>query len=558
MVQPTPAGFDLLAPEPEQRIDRAAARQVLAFAYATGDVGDGFDAVVDRARVGASWFRPDDFAKDVFLSDFARRWLRVTLPGLPPRERAGFATRVVASPPTDLAETRYRQAIFAELVARPELEQDLRRVYVACLKLREQLTSRPIGRAHPVQRRLDILRSIKELVDETARGFGDATSGIGRLRRWAEAWQQTTGYSWLAQLLDYEQNQAELDVRIGFGFDGSIRSFQTLALREQGQNRYRSSLWVRFWTQLWLVLRGYRVSGSEILSRFANEVFSAVEEPLVDVFALFGQVEFYLAGLAFREKARAVGLPVCLPELALDQPRDLRQLWNPLLFDCGSGIVPCDLQSQRQQALTIVTGPNSGGKTRLLQALALAQLCGQAGFFVAAESARLPWARGLFVSMIEHVSADQREGRLGMEMLRIRRLFESVRRGALIVLDELCSGTNPSEGEAMFRLVVELLPELRPEAFITTHFLAFAARLQQSLPGLEFLQVELDDDEVPTFRFVPGVAKTSLAHKTAARLGVTHEALRALILEQAELDRKGPCAPSLDPTSDSEHAPSAR
>ncbi len=139
---------------------------------------------------------------------------------------------------------------------------------------------------------------------------------------------------------------------------------------------------------------------------------------------------------------------------------------------------------------------------------------------------------GLFVSLIAEARADQREGRLGTELIRIRDLFERSRPGSLIVLDELCSGTNPSEGEEIFRLVISLLRELRPRVWITTHFLQFAARLEEeesASAGLRFLQVELDDHEQPTFHFIPGVAKTSLAHQTAARLGVTREELLALV-----------------------------
>jgi DNA mismatch repair protein MutS2 len=103
-----------------------------------------------------------------------------------------------------------------------------------------------------------------------------------------------------------------------------------------------------------------------------------------------------------------------------------------------------------------------------------------------------------------------------------------------VIMDELCSGTNPSEGEEIFRLVVDLLSELAPQAFITTHFLRFAADLERErpLPGLAFLQVELDADREPTYGFVGGVAKTSLASKTAERLGVTREALEALVREK--------------------------
>src|SRR6202034_140057 len=168
----------------------------------------------------------------------------------------------------------------------------------------------------------------------------------------------------------------------------------------------------------------------------------------------------------------------------------------------------------------LVTGPNSGGKTRLLQAIGLAQLLAQSGLFVPARAASLSLAPGLVVSLIEEARADQAEGRLGTELVRIRSLFERLPPGAMVILDELCSGTNPSEGEEIFELVVRMLSRLTPQALITTHFLAFAARLEreQTIGGLRFLQVELGEDQRPTYQFTPGVARTSLAGQAAVRL----------------------------------------
>ena len=79
--------------------------------------------------------------------------------------------------------------------------------------------------------------------------------------------------------------------------------------------------------------------------------------------------------------------------------------------------------------------------------------------------------------------------------------------------------------------MLSLLDELRGSVFITTHFLQFAKRLSEeaSADHLRFLQVELDPEQRPTYRFVPGVARTSLAHQTAQRLGVTRDELLALI-----------------------------
>ncbi len=136
-----------------------------------------------------------------------------------------------------------------------------------------------------------------------------------------------------------------------------------------------------------------------------------------------------------------------LPEMVPQgEPLEVEGLFNPLLLASGVTPKPCDLRVG-PGAIVLVTGPNSGGKTRLLQAIAIAQLLAEGGFFAPARAGRLPRASGLFASLFEEARADQPEGHLGMELLRIRRCFDELDAGALVVLDELCSGTNPSEGE---------------------------------------------------------------------------------------------------------------
>jgi DNA mismatch repair protein MutS2 len=135
---------------------------------------------------------------------------------------------------------------------------------------------------------------------------------------------------------------------------------------------------------------------------------------------------------------------------------------------------------------------------------------------------------------LQETRVDQTEGRLGVELMRIRSLFERLPAGAVVLLDELCSGTNPSEGEEIVELVLKTLTRLRPQAYITTHFLEFASRLHehQVIPELRFLQVALGPNQAPTYQFAPGVARSSLAGVAAARLGVTGEQLTALVERQ--------------------------
>jgi DNA mismatch repair protein MutS2 len=89
-------------------------------------------------------------------------------------------------------------------------------------------------------------------------------------------------------------------------------------------------------------------------------------------------LELYLGSMSFHDLALSRGLAVCLPELVPPpseedhSERDLRGLFNPLLLADRGVPKPCDIKSPRHDAIVLVTGPNSGGKTRLLQAIAIA------------------------------------------------------------------------------------------------------------------------------------------------------------------------------------------
>jgi DNA mismatch repair protein MutS2 len=373
-------------------------------------------------------------------------------------------------------------------------------------------------------------------LDAIAAAAPGATSGLGRLEAFGAELQASDGYRHLVELLDHEGHLATEDVRLRLGRDGRIRAFEILRATENVRNRHHAGPIARFFTRLRMLVWGYRVHERELIGRLLTTVFEELEPYLVALFQVRRDVDFYLGALGLRDLAREKGLDVCLPALSPSIPGALvprthfERLYNPHLLLEERPPRPSDLEIGGSASL-LVTGPNSGGKTRLLQAIGLAQLLAQSGYFVPAARAELALREGLFVSVVEEATADAREGRLGTELLRIRRLFERLSWGSLVIVDELCSGTNPSEAEEIFDLVMSQLAEIEPQTVVTTHFLHFAARLakEKSLPRLEFLQVELDATQTPTFGFVPGVATTSLARRTAERLGVTRDALRGLV-----------------------------
>jgi DNA mismatch repair protein MutS2 len=502
-------------------------RTAIQLAFSGGVSGGLFTDALEHSQIAPSSWNPDAYVRDVFLTEFVAQCFKIRVG---PHELAVSGihlVRLLSRPPSDAKTVQYRRGIVAELVRSPERRTELEQLYLELRRFRTRLEAATgIGRWDAQRRQLDILQLLKNIIDSLA------SSGFTRLNEFGRRIQTGEPYGSLSDLLAYDEHAATLDLKVRVGADGMIRQFEVRGVQQNDANPFVPSLLRRWLSKVELFVRGYRFSDGEVLARIIDAVFDGLLDDVVPLIQLLGDIEFYLGALAFRDMARAAGHEVCLPEIVgPDSPRRLRGFFNPLLFAQNNKIVPCDLDIDRHNATVLVTGPNSGGKTRLLQALGLAQLLAQSGLFIPARSGSVALASSLVVSLIQETRFDQSEGRLGMELMRIRSLFERLPPGAIVILDELCSGTNPSEGEEIFELVLRMLTKLRPQTFITTHFLAFAARLQDELPiaELRFLQVQFGPDQQPTYTFIPGVAHTSLAGQAAARLGVTGEQLMTLI-----------------------------
>lgn len=527
---------DLLNPEPRRRLADAGLRRALTFAFSGGGEQPELGRALAEAHCPDSLWDVDCFEDGLFLQAFAERCLSDAL-AIRGRSLArgltAYFVRVLGAPPAQPlgAETvLYRQGIAQELAQRPMVEHASQTLCDALHQLFELLESGGVGvRLDPLGRRLDILAALANSVRRAADLGSHASSGLRHLVGLSERITSLPAYQRLATLLEQDSHLATVQVNVRLGRDRETRDLEVVRVIGNRSNPYHPHLWRRIWGRLSCLARGYRVSQDEILGRLVAEVFEELVPVVIGLLQLLGDLELHRASLALKQRAERLGLTMCLPEFCTR--RRLVGLFNPLLLIDSGHPVPTDLGVSFPSEQVVVTGPNSGGKTRLIQALGLAQALGQAGLWVPAQAAELPWHEGLFVSLGGVAHAEQREGRLGMELLRIRRLFESLEVGALVLVDELCAGTNPAEAEPLFQMVLELLAQLGAQSYVTTHLLSFAGRLQSEPPGfaLAFLRVELDASKRPTFKFVSGVATTALAAQTAERLGVTRAQLAELV-----------------------------
>lgn len=525
---------DLLDVQAGLAVDGPLLCGALDFAFAGGGCLETLTRAMDDIPLVPSDFRPEGYLADLALPELVDRCMGVSLGAWKAPLNRLFVTRVLASPPSAEAVRRFRRGVLEELANTPPLREAFESLYRRLCELRVCFDLyEGHERTEATRRRVETLTRLRDVLSAAESAFAEATSGLGRVSDFGREACASEPFARLQELLTYENDLARVVVRLQLGADGRVRRFQLLGQKESEENRFHVPPFKRLVGKIGMRLRGYRFSSNELVERWLDHVFDGVKHFLPPLFQLLGHMEVYLAALSFRDLCAQKGLPVCFPELTEEGGRHVRGLFNPLLLGEGVTPVPCDLEGDRFDTIHILTGPNSGGKTRLLQALGITQLLAQGGLFVPAAEARLRSASGLFVSLvgISEPRPEVGEGRLGTELIRIRRMFETSRPEALVILDEFCSGTNPSEGEEIFYLVLTLLGELRPEVFISTHFLEFTRRLSQDQTplNLAFLQVELDEAQRPTYGVGRGVARTSLAAQTAARLGVTREELMTLI-----------------------------
>lgn len=248
--------------------------------------------------------------------------------------------------------------------------------------------------------------------------------------------------------------------------------------------------------------------------------------------------------LAAARSALAARLRAALPKIRTDGVLRLEQARHPVLVlvHGDDAVVPIDVWLGQEFTTLVVTGPNTGGKTVALKTVGLLTLMAQAGLLI-------PAAEGSAVSVFDQVHADigdeqsvqQNLSTFSSHMGAIVGMLGRMRPPALVLLDEIGAGTDPAEGVALARAIIETLHRRGLRTVVTTHYneLKLLASLE---PGIENASVEFDAETLqPTFRLRIGLPGRSNALIVAERLGLEREIIEAarghLSPEQAVMEQ---------------------
>jgi DNA mismatch repair protein MutS2 len=225
----------------------------------------------------------------------------------------------------------------------------------------------------------------------------------------------------------------------------------------------------------------------------------------------------------------AADLALAFPEVTDDARVELRSARHPLLLLDGVQVVPSDLALERGHAI-VVSGPNAGGKTVALKSMGLAALMLRAGLPVACADGSV---LGLFDVVLTDVGDDQslhaNLSTFSAHVKNLAAILDDTQPGALVLLDELATGTDPREGEALAAGVLDSLCARGGAVAATTHYeglkaLALAdARFRNASVGFDLATM------TPTFRLALDVPGRSSALAVARRFGMP-----PTVIERAE------------------------
>ena len=248
-----------------------------------------------------------------------------------------------------------------------------------------------------------------------------------------------------------------------------------------------------------------------------------------------------LAMARARLARRQGAVPAAIPA---DDAVELRSARHPLVESSlrreGAAIVPLDLSLQPDEKVMVISGPNTGGKTVALKTLGLLVLMHQSGLLVPARDARLPVYRSVHLDIGDRQSIADRLSTFSARVQAIGRMSATLQTPALVLLDEVGSGTDPEEGVALAIAVIDHFRERGARVLATTHLEALKA-YAATTPGCGNAAMQIDEASgIPTYRLAQGVPGRSSAIETAARLG-----LPAGILAEARA-RRGAAGRMLD------------
>jgi DNA mismatch repair protein MutS2 len=204
---------------------------------------------------------------------------------------------------------------------------------------------------------------------------------------------------------------------------------------------------------------------------------------------------------------------------------ELVEARHPLLEESlrasSTAVVPVSFSLDETNNSMVISGANAGGKTVVLKTAGLLTLMALSGVPVPARQARIPFYASVLADIGDHQSLAANLSTFTSHVANIARMIEICKAPALVLLDEVGTGTDPEEGSALGVAVVDHFRRTcRAHVMATTHYSGLKMYAGNE-DGVLNASVEFDEKTLrPTYRLIVGVAGSSSGLEIARRFGI--------------------------------------
>ena len=250
-----------------------------------------------------------------------------------------------------------------------------------------------------------------------------------------------------------------------------------------------------------------------VLETLSGQAASCTEAIAQD-YELLTELDFIFAKAVLAKEMKAT-----CPVFNEERQILIKEGRHPLL-DPGK-VVPVTIRLGQDYDLLIVTGPNTGGKTVSLKTTGLLTLMGQAGLHIpAAQNSRLAVFDEVYADIGDEQSIEQSLSTFSSHMTNIIRILKETSLNSLVLFDELCAGTDPTEGAALAIAILSHLHKMGIRTMATTHYSELKV-FALSTPGVENACCEFNVETLsPTYRLLIGIPGKSNAFAISSKLGL--------------------------------------
>ena len=416
---------------------------------------------------------------------------------------------------------RYRQEILQDCLKHPEVIRQMYRIPMQSIENKQRhwmgvFTRYPSGILSGAREMLvmfvDLLRTLKQIADEHAKGF--ESRGF---QRFFTMIQQELDDDYFAVVTKHLKELkfrrgVLLSAELGRGNEG-----KNYILRKTNQDNQN---WIgrvigRKSPVFSYTLHprddaGARALG-ELRDRGVNLVANAVAQSADHINSFFNalrlELAFYIGCLNLSEQLDQLGEPITFsqPVPAGERRLSLTGLYDvSLALTMKQKVVGNDVNAEDKD-LVIITGANQGGKSTFLRSIGLAQLMMQCGMFVPAERFSANLCNLLFTHYKREEDATMTSGKFDEELNRMSDIVDKLTPNSMMLFNESFAATNEREGAEIARQIIHALLEKRIEVFFVTHLYELAHGFYDSkMKNALFLRAERKAGGGRTYKLIEG------------------------------------------------------